>query len=57
MSFTLSVNHKFIDWRMCISQLENFLNDYRVLANEMDGVLGHDSALIRLHWAGDNLGY
>ena len=24
--------------------------------NEMHGVLGHDSALLRLHWAGDNLG-
>ena len=22
----------------------------------MNGVLGHDSALIRLYWAGDNLG-
>ena len=25
--------------------------------NEMKGVLGHDSALVRLYWAGDNLGY
>ena len=24
--------------------------------NEMNGVLGHDSALVRQHWAGDNLG-
>ena len=24
--------------------------------NEMDGVLGHDSALLRLYWVGDNLG-
>ena len=24
--------------------------------NEMIGVLGHDSALLRLNWAGDNLG-
>ena len=23
----------------------------------MNDVLGHDSALVRLHWAGDNLGY
>ena len=22
----------------------------------MNGVLGHDSALLRLYWAGDNLG-
>ena len=24
--------------------------------NEMNGVLGHDSALVRLYWAGDNMG-
>ena len=24
--------------------------------NEMNGVLGHDFALLRLYWAGDNLG-
>ena len=24
--------------------------------NEMTSVLGHDSALLRLYWAGDNLG-
>ena len=23
---------------------------------EMNGALGHDSALVRRHWAGDNLG-
>ena len=23
----------------------------------MNGVLGHNSALVRLYWAGDNLGY
>ena len=26
------------------------------LGNEMNGVLGHDSAIVRLYWAGDNLG-
>ena len=26
------------------------------IQNEMTGVLGHDSVLIRLYWAGDNLG-
>ena len=25
--------------------------------NEMNGVLAHDSALVRLNWAGDKLGY
>ena len=27
-----------------------------ITSNEMNGDLGHDSATIRLNWAGDNLG-
>ena len=29
---------------------------HRQSINEMTGVLGHESALVRLYWAGDNLG-
>ena len=29
---------------------------HRSMMNDMNGVLGHDSALIRLYWAGDKLG-
>ena len=29
---------------------------YRVIGYEMNVILGHDSAIVRLHWAGDNLG-
>ena len=35
-----------------IPSKSEFLNKW----NEMIGVLGHDSACVRLYWAGDNLG-
>ena len=42
-----------------IDYFSNSVKDYRPtqeVLNEMKGVLGHHSALLRLYWAGDNLG-
>ena len=37
--------------RLCV-----YLGAIGLNKNEMNGVSGHDFALIRLYWAGDNLG-
>ena len=33
------------------------VGDSKNIYTEMKGVLGHDSPLVRLYWAGDNLGF
>ena len=50
---------KFLVYSYINSALSNIANkntEYVVTCMRMSGVLGHDSARLRLYWAGGNLG-
>ena len=46
----------FYPYNIHVVRVIEFSKDSLAQKIEMNGVLGHDSALVRLYWAGDNLG-
>ena len=41
---------------LCMKTKDNVVKFVKVCMDEMKDVLGRDSAVVRLYWAGDNLG-
>ena len=57
----LLLSNNFVASNRCVAKPGLHMTKYitKVAQNKgkIDGVLGHDSTLLRLYWAGDNLGY